>query len=252
MIASDINRVAEEREKTENEGGVALPGGETASGCGVAELWRGLHTPAMEAQATRMFPLGSVLFPHAVLPLQIFEHRYLTMIDEAMRGDGSFGVVLIEKGSEVGGGDARFQVGTLARIVRAGRLAENRLMIVTVGTTRVRVVEWLDDAPYPLAITEPLDDGPTHGEGMRQRIERTSLTWRKVMALAIELGADIRSIDIDLPEAPDAAVWTLCGTAPIEQRERQRLLEIDDPGVRLDALEDALQAELAKLEAKLL
>ena len=55
-----------------------------------------------------MFPLGSVLFPHALLPLRIFEPRYQALLDSCLAGDGRFGVVLIERGFEVGGGEDRF------------------------------------------------------------------------------------------------------------------------------------------------
>ena len=59
-----------------------------------------------------MFPLEGVLFPYGVMPLRIFEPRYRAMIELCLRGDGRFGVVLIERGSHVGGGDARFDFGT--------------------------------------------------------------------------------------------------------------------------------------------
>ncbi|HEX5095168.1 MAG TPA: LON peptidase substrate-binding domain-containing protein, partial [Acidimicrobiia bacterium] len=57
-----------------------------------------------------MFPLGTVLFPHALLPLQVFEPRYRVMMRNLLDGEREFGVVLIERGSEVGGGDVRFDV----------------------------------------------------------------------------------------------------------------------------------------------
>jgi Lon protease-like protein len=53
-----------------------------------------------------MFPLGSVLFPHMPLPLRVFEERYLVMLSRILADDpAEFGVVLIERGQEVGGGD---------------------------------------------------------------------------------------------------------------------------------------------------
>ena len=57
-----------------------------------------------------MFPLGTVLVPKAVVPLHVFEPRYQTMLVDVMAGDRKFGVVLIERGSEVGGGDVRTDV----------------------------------------------------------------------------------------------------------------------------------------------
>ena len=89
-----------------------------------------------------MFPLGTVLFPHAVLPLHVFEPRYRVMMRRCIDGDRDFGVVLIERGSEVGGGDTRFDIGTVARIVQAAELADGRFAIAAVGLGRFRVVRW--------------------------------------------------------------------------------------------------------------
>ena len=68
-----------------------------------------------------MFPLGSVLFPHMPLRLRVFEERYLLMLSELIQAeDARFGVVLIERGFEVGGGEHRFDIGTVAQIVQLG------------------------------------------------------------------------------------------------------------------------------------
>src|SRR4051794_34073883 len=98
-----------------------------------------------------MFPLESVLFPYALMPLQVFEPRYREMIELCLRGDGRFGVVLIERGSHVGGGDSRFDFGTVARVVEAARTPDGRYLLATVGAERLRVRKWLPDAPYPRA-----------------------------------------------------------------------------------------------------
>src|SRR3954464_862389 len=81
------------------------------------------------AKPMPMFPLGTVLFPHAPLPLHLFEERYRLLAETCLRGDGRFGVVLIERGFEVGGGDQRFGVGTVARIVEAARTPDGRYLL---------------------------------------------------------------------------------------------------------------------------
>ena len=73
-----------------------------------------------------MFPLGCVLFPSVVLPLHVFEPRYRTLVQTCLDDDREFGVVLIERGSEVGGDDVRTDVGTVARIVEAEQLPDGR------------------------------------------------------------------------------------------------------------------------------
>src|SRR5256885_11623664 len=83
-----------------------------------------------------MFPLGTVLFPFAPLPLHIFEPRYRALAQDCVRGNGEFGVVLIERGFEVGGGDTRFGTGTVARMVEAAELPDVRWMLTAVGTRR--------------------------------------------------------------------------------------------------------------------
>ena len=98
-----------------------------------------------------MFPLGTVLLPSGVLPLHVFEPRYRRLAEDCLEGVPEFGVVLIERGSEVGGGDQRTAVGTVARIVEAATFDDGRYALGTVGVRRIRVVRWLEDDPYPRA-----------------------------------------------------------------------------------------------------
>ena len=106
-----------------------------------------------------MFPLGTVLFPHAVLPLHVFEPRYRVMMRRCLDGDREFGVVLIERGSEVGGGDARFDIGTIARIVQAAELPDGRFALATVGLRRFRVRALARPTiPIPQAEVEALEE----------------------------------------------------------------------------------------------
>ena len=84
-----------------------------------------------------MFPLGSPLLPGQPLPLQVFEPRYLAMLRDIAEGEGEFGVVLIERGFEVGGGDARFSVGCVASIERAKVMPDGRVRLLARGQERV-------------------------------------------------------------------------------------------------------------------
>lgn len=65
-----------------------------------------------------------------------------------------FGVVLIDRGREVGGGDVRRSVGTLVSVVRVEEVALGQFAVVAIGTDRLRVLQWLDDDPYPRALVE--------------------------------------------------------------------------------------------------
>src|SRR5436305_2067376 len=105
-----------------------------------------------------MFPLGMVLLPTGVLPLHVFEPRYRELVRVCLDGGREFAVVLIERGSEVGGGDVRVDVGTRARITDARELPDGRWYLLTVGTARLVVRRWLPDEPYPRAEVDDLDD----------------------------------------------------------------------------------------------
>ncbi|MGH9079266.1 MAG: LON peptidase substrate-binding domain-containing protein, partial [Acidimicrobiales bacterium] len=107
-------------------------------------------------RAFGMFPLSTVLFPHGALPLHVFEPRYRRLVADCVAGDGEFGVVLIDRGSEVGGGDHRVGIGTVARITRVAGLDDGRSMVMARGTRRIRVDRWLPDDPYPRAVVEDL------------------------------------------------------------------------------------------------
>ena len=106
-----------------------------------------------------MFPLGAVLFPHASMPLHVFEPRYRALMRDCLAGDHRFGVVLIARGSEVGGGDERTTLGTRGVITEAIELADGRWVLEVEGEARIAVTEWLPDDPYPVALVaehEPL------------------------------------------------------------------------------------------------
>src|SRR3546814_2588594 len=105
-----------------------------------------------------MFPLGSVLFPSLVLPLHVFEPRYRALVRDVLDGDGEFGVCLIERGAEVGGGDVRTDIGTVARVHEARELPDGRWALVAVGERRIVVERWLPDDPYPRADVRDLPD----------------------------------------------------------------------------------------------
>jgi Lon protease-like protein len=198
----------------------------------------------------RMFPLGSVLFPRALMPLHIFEDRYLQMIGETIEDNGEFAIVLIERGPAEGADNVRSNLGTVTSIVGHETLDDGRMLILTVGIRRIAIVEWLEDQPYPRALVRDLPElAPT--EDLSAGIERAARLWRRIQALAVELGYDVEIGDLDLSDEPGRAVWELCGAAPLGPFDRQRLLAIDDPARRLRALEAGLLEAAADLEARL-
>ncbi|MFP4149621.1 MAG: LON peptidase substrate-binding domain-containing protein [Nitriliruptoraceae bacterium] len=185
-----------------------------------------------------MFPLGTVLAPHMVLPLHVFEPRYRTMLDDVLAGDGRFGVVLISRGHEVGGGDLRTDVGTVARILRAERLDDERWFVIAVGTSRLRVEGWLPDDPYPRAEVALLDDD--HDERADDALTEVLPRLRRVLALQSELGLGDIPATFEVAEDPSTACWQAVVLAPLTPFDAQRVLAVDRCSERLELLDELL------------
>ncbi len=105
-----------------------------------------------------LFPLNTVLFPQAHLPLQIFEPRYVEMIDRCLDQDLALGIVLIREGSEVGGNATPYDVGTIARIQDVAHVGDGRMNIIVAGITRFKILEMLTKHAYPTAHIQPWRD----------------------------------------------------------------------------------------------
>jgi Lon protease-like protein len=86
-----------------------------------------------------LFPLETVLFPGGALPLRIFEPRYLDMISHCMKTECGIGVVLIEKGAEVGGAAKTCDTGTLSNIIYWHKRTDGMLGITLKGEQRFRI-----------------------------------------------------------------------------------------------------------------
>jgi Lon protease-like protein len=170
-----------------------------------------------------MFPLGSVLFPHMPLHLRVFEQRYLIMLANLIKEQQvEFGVVLIERGHEVGGGEHRFGIGTVAEITQLGA-QEGFVGLAAVGRTRFEVVEWLTDEPHPRAEVRPLPDLDWQLELEPQRQQAEELV-RRTLTLASEFSDNLYPADLELAADPVAAVWQLAGITPVGELDQVALL----------------------------
>jgi uncharacterized protein len=199
-----------------------------------------------------MFPLGSVLVPSMVLPLHVFEERYRQMVRDCLDGTPEFGVVLISRGSEVGGGDVRYDVGTVARMVEAAELPDGRFALHCVGTRRIRVERWRDDEPYPRAeVTDwPDEPGGTAAEAAEGR-ERALAELRRALGLQAELGEPAPPATIEVDDDPEMAGHQISALAPIGPLDRQRLLEVPTTAGRLAVAQAVLLDAIELLEARL-
>ncbi|MCU1370791.1 MAG: peptidase family protein [Ilumatobacteraceae bacterium] len=201
--------------------------------------------------ARAMFPLGSVLLPGMVLPLQVFEERYRALMRDCMTGDRRFGVTLIERGSEVGGGDIRAMVGTMAQIVQADEMPDGRWGVIAVGSHRIRVTEWLPDATYPQALVEAWPDVPSSDpDGSAVSYGARVAQLRRLLALAVELGADTDPM-VELADDAEIGTFQIGVLSPIGALDRQRVLSAAGVDQRLVLLEELLDDQELMLRARL-
>jgi hypothetical protein len=196
-----------------------------------------------------MFPLGSVVFPYTAVPLRVFEPRYLTLLDRVLAGDQRFGTVLIERGFEVGGGDDRFQIGTLVEVVGHSQAGSGERAIVVAGIERIGILQWHADDPYPIASIELLPDPESDSEPIDMGPAVREL--ERVMALASELGADTKAIDLGISSDPLVGSYQLAALAPLAAIDSYRLLGAPDPAARLELARLLLSEQAEVLLAQL-
>ena len=202
-----------------------------------------------------MFPLGMVLLPGGVLPLYVFEPRYRQLVIDCLAddtGDPEFGVTMIERGSEVGGGDQRSLVGVVARMVQVNALDDGRYTLVAVGTTRIRVNAWLPDDPYPLADVDEWPDVDSDAHELPGRVAELKARLAAVLALAVELGEVPVDANLDAVSGdPLVASYHLAALSPLGPADRYRLLCAESPAKRLDLLAECLDDVEAMLRFRL-
>jgi Lon protease-like protein len=194
-----------------------------------------------------LFPLNTVLFPRGVLPLRVFETRYVDMVRERMKSGAPFGVVAIRAGNEVGTAAEPYDVGTLAHIVACDVEDLGVLLLHTQGGERFRILEKRTQRNQLIeARIAPLPaDDPSHtGESL-------SLCARVLQVVIDELSRRSDEMpDSDFinpctePHALDSPTWVAnrwSEMLPIALEDKQELLELTDAGVRLQRVERYLQ-----------
>jgi Lon protease-like protein len=171
-----------------------------------------------------MFPLGTVLLPAMPLSLRIFEERYLKLLGDLVTSDNpEFGVVLIERGQEVGGSDKRMGIGTIASVTNIGTLDEF-YGLESVGSQRFRVNAWLPDDPYPLADVDLLPDLIWDDSLTPARVHLEAKV-RNLLAFASEFGDLQYGADTEFSDDPIDACWQMAGVLPIGQLDHRDLLQ---------------------------
>ena len=180
----------------------------------------------MESVDIPLFPLNTVLFPGGPLSLRIFERRYLDLVRDCTRNGSGFGVCLILQGREAGEPSVPAAVGTFARIVDFYTLDDGLLGIRASGGERFRVGR-----------SRVRDNGLAHGEVQFWADEPTVAVPPEYALLATILERLLDKLKSPYERSSlDDASWVgfrLAEALPLENRERQLLLQMIDPIERL-------------------
>jgi uncharacterized protein len=191
-----------------------------------------------------LFPLKAVLFPGGLLGLQVFEARYLDLVSACLRERQPFGVVALRHGSEVRGGAAAVgfeETGTLAELISADSNQPGILQVRCRGTQRFAVESSRQQSDgLWLAHTRPMqDDAP---------LAPTAALVGTVRALATMIATLKAQNEVPFlqPYRFDDAGWVAnrwCEILPISLVARQKLMELPDPLVRLQLVDDYLRGK---------
>ena len=204
-----------------------------------------------------LFPLSTVLFPQGVLPLRVFEARYLDMVRDCMRDGTLFGVCLITdpRASEVSRTNSFAEVGCLARIEAWDMKQLGLLHIRAVGQDRFRRLQTETQADG-LAIAEvglidPDDDAPVPSEH-RPCVDLLSRILDDLRAQSAERDAEDHPERNDVLAQPpiaepfhlDSCAWVsnrLCEVLSVPLKAKQRLMELTDAPTRLQIVHTYLR-----------
>ncbi|UCV16993.1 LON peptidase substrate-binding domain-containing protein [Quatrionicoccus australiensis] len=191
--------------------------------------------PVVETMDIPLFPLQTVLFPGSVLPLKIFEQRYLDMAAACMKENKPFGICLIASGEETGPAAEPHPVGTLAEIGDWEMEQLGILQITARGGRRFRILEKrLGAAQLQEARVEIIaDNGPLAMPAERQRL----------LPLLRRVVGDLGPERMPEPHHFDDAEWVgyrITEILPVQNLAKQKLLELEDPLARLEILEKFL------------
>lgn len=203
-----------------------------------------------------MFPLEWVLLPGEELSLRIFERRYTVLVGELMQsGDPRFGVVLISRGREVGGGEQRNDIGAMARITECNELGGGRYLLRCLVGERIRVQEWLPDDPYPQAVVtdwpdesgKPVSDSQFRAVedrifALHKRIASARGSWFMASRNQLLGGRRLRSLE------PGQRLYSLACRVPMGEADRYAVLSAPSVADRLAALTEAVDTVAARVE----
>jgi Lon protease-like protein len=199
-----------------------------------------------------LFPLDTVLFPGATMPLHIFEERYKEMIGLCLEEKRPFGVLLIREGTAVGGPATPFDVGTTALISSVQRLEEGRMNLVCLGGQRFRVASTSTGHPYLVGDVEVLKTSPEEDDETLEYAETASSLFAEYVRLYLAI-SNQWAATVEMPTNPDRLADYIGSRLAVDNQTKQGLLEELSAHNRLAAelelMGDLIKAMAPRLEA---
>lgn len=199
-----------------------------------------------------VFPLATVLFPGAILPLHIFEDRYKRMMRYAVENGGVFGLLYRsdaaigrETPPEIG------SVGCVAKVNAVVPLEGGRMNVVSTGLIRYRVVGLQQSTPFVVAKIEPLTDDLEPGADLNRIFDDIAETCRKFLEAAQALDESNAPMNQELPEEPEAFSLLVSSALPIDNDAKQTLLEMTSTRLRLSRLRQYVTTALAEYSGRI-
>ncbi|KAG6408788.1 hypothetical protein SASPL_131811 [Salvia splendens] len=210
------------------------------------------HHPSLSCSASKsdelpLFPLPLVLFPGAILPLQIFEFRYRMMMHTLLHTDLRFGVIYTDPST----GTA--DVGCVGEVVKHERLVDERFFLICKGQERFRVTKLLRTKPYFVAQVSWLEDRPSSDQlqDLDALADDVEAYMKDVIRLSNRLNGkpdkDVQDLRRNLFPTPFS--FFVASTFEGAPREQQALLELEDTAMRLNREKDTLKNTLNYLTA---
>ena len=195
-----------------------------------------------------LFPLNTVLFPSASMPLQIFEERYKLLLQHCLDRDSKFGVVLIKSGSEVGEPAIPHTTGTMAHIVQVNKADGDRFFVSVTGLQRFQIRNITQYRPFLGAEVELLEDESDHAvpTDMQDAVRDAAARY---VRLNLGLGGGWTR-DVRLPSDPVRLANSIAGLLQVSLEDKQALLEEPSTVTRLETELSMLEGEVATLERR--
>jgi Lon protease-like protein len=200
---------------------------------------------ALTLQSLPLFPLGTVLFPDGILPLRIFEVRYLDMIGKCRKAGAPFGVVSLTQGSEVrqpGGSEAFSDVGTLATISDFETPRPGLMMVRATGAQRFRITS-SDQLRHGLWVADVERIAADMKVAVPQDLQFTADALARLIRSLEEKAGEPGRMPLQAPWRLDDCGWVAnrwCELLPLPVQLKQRLMELENPLVRLELVSDVL------------